>query len=211
MSRPQAAATAAAATDDDLLYGVAAALAAAIDARDPSTAGHSERVAQMSVRLGQVLELERDAMRALTLGSLLHDVGKIGIPDAILRKPGPLSAAERAIMQRHTTTGRLILLPIRVLDPRVLEIVTHHHERWDGSGYPSGLRGPAIPLLARIVALADAFDAMVSHRPYRPALSPDRAVAEIRRQAGWQFDPELAELFVERVLRRADSEPASTR
>jgi HD-GYP domain-containing protein (c-di-GMP phosphodiesterase class II) len=148
--------------------------------------------------LGVAVGLAGLDLKGVVFGALLHDVGKIGVPEAILVKPGPLSEAEWAAMRRHPEIGEQICRPLR--SSRLFApIVRHHHERWDGRGYPDGLSGEAIPLGARIVALVDAFDAMTHDRPYRRGRSVDDALEELRRESGRQFDPDLAALFVARV------------
>lgn len=168
------------------------ALAAALDARDPYTAGHSERVSDLSVRLGVRLGLPDDELQVLRVGALLHDIGKIGVPDAILQKPGPLTPAEIERIKIHTTLGARILAHVPFLSPHI-PIVELHHERPDGRGYPHGLAGKAIPRLARIVHVADAYDAMTTARSYRGARPPAEAVAEICRGAGTEFDAAVAQ------------------
>ncbi len=170
------------------------ALARAVEARNPYTFEHSVRVAGLAVRFGRFLGLGDDMLQALEIGGLLHDVGKIGVPDAILLKRGPLAAKERQIVERHPGIGCLILEPLD-LPEAVLAVVRHHHERWDGRGYPAGLAGEAIPLVARVAALVDAWDAMLSVRPYRTRLGELRARWEIKANAGRQFDPELVAAF----------------
>ena len=172
------------------------ALARAVEARNPYTFEHSVRVADLAVRFGRHLGLAETVLRALQVGGLLHDLGKIGVPDAVLLKRGPLDRAERALLERHPAIGCAIVEPLG-LPEEVLAVVRHHHERWDGCGYPQGLAGGAIPLVGRVVALADAWDAMRSERPYRSRLGEQRARREIRDQAGCQFDPELAAGFEE--------------
>lgn len=172
------------------------ALARAIEARNPYTFEHSVRVADVAVRFGRHLGLEEEVLRALEVGSLLHDIGKIGVPDAVLLKPGPLDRGERARMERHPAIGCLIVEPL-ALPEGVLAVIRHHHERWDGAGYPGGLWGEDIPLLARVAALADAWDAMRSARPYRTRLGELGARREVQAQAGRQFDPGLAAAFGE--------------
>ncbi|MBI3964969.1 MAG: response regulator [Chloroflexi bacterium] len=171
------------------------ALAKAIDARDPYTGGHVERVRRYSLHLARRQGLSGDALRQLEFGALLHDVGKIGIPDAILTKPEPLSDQEVAVMRRHPDIGRRMLEGLQFLDV-ALSAVRFHHERWDGLGYPEGLAGDAIPLAGRIVAVADAFDALTTDRPYRHGLTAADALAEVERGAGAAFDPVLARSFV---------------
>ena len=153
--------------------------------------------------LGRQLNLPSGDLRWIRLGTPLHDIGKIGIDDAILRKPGPLTADEFKIMQTHTVKGATILGTIPDLAP-VIPIVRSHHERWDGKGYPDGLVGPGIPRLARVVAVADTFDAMTSDRPYRKGLAAEVAFAEVEKQSGKQFDPECAGAF---LAIREDLEP----
>jgi putative nucleotidyltransferase with HDIG domain len=180
------------------------ALAAALDSRDTETAGHGQRVTRLAVRLGQELGLTSEALQALERGAMLHDIGKIGVPDALLRKPGPLTDDEWTTMRRHATIGAAMLDGIPFLSDAV-PLVRHHHERWDGSGYPDGLAGPAIPFGARIFAVADAFDAMTSRRPYRSAMPLAAARAELARCTGSQFDPAV----VAASTRLTDTELAS--
>ena len=173
------------------------ALAQAIDARDPSTYGHSERVAAFSLELAAELAVDEAGREALRRAALLHDIGKIGIEDRVLRKPGPLTAAEEADMRAHPRIGHQMLKGLPFLQPS-LPGVLHHHERWDGDGYPLGLRGVAIPLLVRILSLADTFDAMIADRPYRRGLTPEEAAAAIVQGAATQFDPDVVSAFVRR-------------
>lgn len=181
-------------TVDDL-HDIVEALAAALDAKNSCMCGHSERVAEVSLLLAQKLNLPSDEQTRIHIGAHLHDVGKIGIPDAILSKPGKLSADEYALIRQHPEIGAGIVGKVKVFEP-VVDIVRSHHERYDGTGYPDRLRGREISLGARIVAVADAFDAMVSARTYRAALGLPQALAEIRRCAGSQFDPEVATALI---------------
>jgi putative two-component system response regulator len=174
---------------------VVAALANAVEAKDLSTELHCERLASMTAQLGREVGLPPDELEALAYGSLLHDVGKIGIPEAILSKAGTLTADEWTVMRRHPEIGERICRPL-TLSRSFAPIVRHHHEQWDGTGYPDGLAGDAIPLGARIVALADSFDAMTQDRPYRRAMPIAEALSEIAGAAGHQFDPGLAPLFL---------------
>lgn len=167
--------------------GAIRALAAALDARDPYTAGHSERVSAYSVLIARQLNVSPDQIGIIRLGALLHDIGKIGVDDAILRKPGPLTPEEYEQIKRHPGLGARILRQVPFLQPH-LPIVELHHERPDGKGYPFGLRGDEIPLHARIVHVADAFDAMTSARAYRPARGSSWAISELQRHAGVEFD-----------------------
>jgi putative nucleotidyltransferase with HDIG domain len=175
--------------------GAIRALATALDARDPYTAGHSERVSALSVSIGRHMRLGPEALEVLRLGALLHDIGKIGISDAVLRKAGPLTSEEFEIIKLHPTLGARILKSVRFLQPH-LPIVELHHERPDGRGYPHGLRGEEVPLAARIVHVADAYDAITSARAYRPGRQSSDAMAEIWRNRGSEFDAEVAEALV---------------
>jgi putative two-component system response regulator len=173
-------------------------LARAIEARDGYTEQHTERVAARAVALGRRLGFNANALRVLQRGCMLHDVGKIGVPERILGKPGPLTAAEFALMRLHPAQGVAICQPLRShLIAQALPIVLHHHERIDGTGYPEGLSGTAIPLDARIAAIADAYDAMVSDRPYRIGMSVSRALDTLRAGAGTQWDSRLVSIFVD--------------
>jgi putative nucleotidyltransferase with HDIG domain len=175
--------------------GAIKALAAALDARDPYTAGHSERVSALSVAIGREMRLSDDDLDVLRLGALLHDIGKIGITDNVLRKPGPLTHEEFEAIKAHARLGSRILKPVPFL-ARQLQIVELHHERPDGQGYPHGLAGDEIPLLPRIVRVADAFDAITTARAYRPARTPSEAIAELWQGAGSQFDAQVVEALV---------------
>lgn len=175
------------------------ALALTIEARDPNTNGHCERLSQQAVLLGRTLGLSSDDLHALDRGGYLHDVGKVGIPDAVLLKPGPLTPAEFALMKRHTEIGDRLCAPLQSLR-RVRPIILCHHERLDGSGYPSGLRGDAVPLLAQIVAIVDVYDALTSRRPYRPALTPDEAARHVLRESqDGKFSRHHVEAFLDVV------------
>lgn len=173
-----------------------------LEAKDPYTAHHSERVAAIALEIGREMGLPAALLESLEVGARLHDVGKVAIPDTLLRKEGGLSPEEWAVMREHPAAGAKALAPIAsLLGKEAVEIALHHHERWDGGGYPEGLRGKEIPLLARIVAVADVYEAMTSDRPYRRALSPEEAARRIGEGAGSQFDPEVAEAFL-RAWRR---------
>lgn len=170
-------------------------LVAALDKRDNETGGHSERVTSIALSIVHQMKLNDSLIRQIHWGALLHDVGKIGIPDRILRKQGPLTDEEWEIMKSHPQWGYDMLRGILFLQP-VLDIVLYHHERFDGSGYPHGLSGQAIPLSARIFMIADAYDAMTNDRPYRKAMKAEDALAEIERCTPSQFDPEVVSAFM---------------
>ncbi len=168
--------------------GTAEALAAALEAKDAYTAQHATSIVAWAEAIGRRLGMDNLALRNLRYGAIFHDIGKIAVPEGILNKPGPLTAEEWAIVQRHTVVGEQILAPVEFLSD-VLPIVRHEHENWDGSGYPDGLRGMSIPLGARIVLVCDAYHAMTSDRPYRPGLGREKAMGELLEHAGAQFDP----------------------
>lgn len=171
------------------------ALAAAAEAKDPYTERHSQRVANSAFRLGTRLGLKESDLVALYRGGLIHDIGKIAVPDAILLKPGPLNAEEEREMRAHAVVGESIVRAHpSVAD--VLNIVRNHHERFDGGGYPDGLSGYKIPLLARIVSVCDAYDALASDRPYRARRNPAEAIETLMRGAGQQWDRELVHLLL---------------
>jgi putative nucleotidyltransferase with HDIG domain len=179
----------------DLFHNTITILAQAVELRDKYTGGHTDRVTLYSLLLAEKLGVSAAELRLVRIGTPLHDIGKIGIPDAILNKPGPLTREEFEIMKTHTVKGAEILETIPDLH-EVIPIVRSHHERWDGKGYPDGLPGDKINRLARIVAVADAFDAMTSDRPYRQGRPPEVGFAEVDKMRGQQFDPECAAAFV---------------
>ncbi|MFC3798163.1 HD-GYP domain-containing protein [Cohnella sp. GCM10012308] len=171
------------------------AMSSALDSRDNETQGHSLRVTAYAWLLGKQMGIEGEELEMLYRGALLHDVGKIGIPDAILRKEGPLDEMEWAIMRTHVNMGVRMLAHIEFLGP-ALDVVRYHHERWDGLGYPDGLRGEQIPICARIFAVCDTYDAITSDRPYRASKSHETALDELGRFAGSQFCPAVVEAFM---------------
>jgi putative two-component system response regulator len=166
----------------------------ALDLRDRETEGHSRRVTELTVKLAKTLGMSDDEIIHIRRGALLHDMGKIGVPDSILHKPAKLTDEEWAIMRRHPQLAYDMLFIIEYLRP-ALEIPLNHHEKWDGTGYPRGLKGEEIPIVARLFAVVDVWDALTSDRPYRPAWSQDEALAYIREQSGKHFDPQVVDLF----------------
>ncbi len=168
----------------------------ALDMRDHETEGHTRRVTELTMQLASRIGIKTEDLIHMRRGAILHDIGKMGIPDHILHKPGPLSEEEWAIMRLHPVYARELLAPIEYLAP-AMDIPCHHHERWDGSGYPLGLRATDIPLSARLFAIVDVYDALTSNRPYRPAWSQSEAITYIREQAGISFDPTLVEIFIQ--------------
>jgi putative nucleotidyltransferase with HDIG domain len=185
------------------LYGeTLASLSNALEAKDVSTSRHTEEVVRLAIAVATELGLELDQVRNVELGAVLHDIGKVRVPESILNKPGPLTEDEAEIMKKHPEVGEHILRPIQSMK-EILPIVRHHHERWDGAGYPDGLAGNAIPLGARIVAVCDAFRAMTENRPYRAGLPEDEVRRELERGAGAQFDADCVAALL-RALDRQD-------
>jgi HD-GYP domain-containing protein (c-di-GMP phosphodiesterase class II) len=178
-----------------LLIGMLRALTSSVDAKDPYTCGHSERVALIASRIAAESGLDAYTVGRIYLAGLLHDIGKIGVPEAVLTKPGRLTADEFGQMRKHPEIGAHILSGIKQVEDLIAGVL-FHHERMDGRGYPQKLAGPAVPLFGRIVGLADCFDAMTSDRTYRRALPLEATLAEIRRCAGTQFDPRIVEAFL---------------
>lgn len=173
-----------------------------VEAKDPTTIGHCERLSRYSVKLGERIGLDGAALKALQRGGILHDIGKLGIPDAILLSPNPLSGEEWLVMRQHTLIGEKICQPLRTFSP-VLPIIRYHHERWDGGGYPDGLKGEEIPITARILQIADVFDALCSQRPYKPPYDVQVVLDQLHGEArqGWR-DPHLAHEFIRLVKDR---------
>lgn len=188
--------------------GTYQALASAIDAKDSYTGDHSTNVSDLAVQMAQTLQLPAKVVEEARIAARLHDLGKIGVPDAILMKPARLTPEEWLVMRQHAERGFEILRKAPVSESVKLA-VRHSHERWDGLGYPDGLAGGAIPLTARIVAVVDAYEAMTSDRPYRKALSVQEALAQLEQNAGSQFDPHIARVFVQLI--RRTTEPAELR
>jgi putative nucleotidyltransferase with HDIG domain len=186
------------------------ALSNAVEARDAYTGKHAERVARYAIEIGRELGLPRPDAPEIEFGFLLHDIGKLAVPDSILFKPGPLTAEERALMSRHTIVGAEIMRDIEFL-AEASKVVRSHHERWDGGGYPDGLAGEGIPLTARVFAVADVFDALTTKRPYRAALSFEEAQEMILAESGTHFDPDIVAAFeriADEVLRQIADEAA---
>ncbi len=184
------------------------ALVQAIEAKDVCTHQHSQRTRGLVRAVAQEIPLPESLIRHIEYGAFLHDIGKIGIEDAILKKPGPLTTEEYTVMKTHPAIGQHIVQPLQFLRAAGA-IVLYHQEWYNGAGYPEGLAGEEIPLGARIVQIIDAWDAMTSDRPYRKAMSKTAATTELRRQAGTQFDPKLVELFL-RVIDRLEREGIPT-
>lgn len=170
-------------------------LAEAIDAKDPYTRGHSDRVKRMSLAIAEKMGFQKERMETLEYGALLHDIGKIGIKDEILQKQGPLNDGEYEYIREHPLIGVKIVEGVEFFKDKI-PIIRHHHEHYDGSGYPDGLAGEAIPLEARVISLPDAFDAMTSARPHRGIMPLQEVLAELKRFKGSQFDPNLLEIFL---------------
>ncbi len=187
---------------DELFLSSIRAIVEAVDAKDPYTKGHSARVVEYSLLIGEALaDISKDELKQLEVSAILHDVGKIGVPDKILGKPGKLTPVEYAYMQRHSEFGSAIIEPIAKLRELIPNIM-HHHERFDGKGYPDGLKAERIPLFARIICIADSFDAMTTDRPYRKKRNTQKALDELEKQSGTQFDPKLTKIFIMVCKRR---------
>ena len=177
------------------LMGEAMLLTRTLVSRDPDEAGHAARVTALALRLAEAVGAPQPRIEAIKVGGPLHDIGKLTLDPELLRKVGPLEPAELEEIRTHPERGVELLNGDETLQ-EAIECVLHHHERWDGGGYPHGLAGDEIPVEARIIAVADAYDAMTSHRPYRAALSHEEAIVEVRRCAGSQFDPHVAHAFL---------------
>ncbi|MEW6116183.1 MAG: HD domain-containing phosphohydrolase [Nitrospirota bacterium] len=191
---------------NETFYNTMQALAETIEMRDPYTGGHTRRVMEYSLAIGRRIGLTRREMVRLRLAAILHDIGKIGVRDTILLNPGRLTSEEFGEMRKHPEFGAAVLSRIKKLRG-VIPGIKYHHERYDGSGYPEGLKGEAIPLLARIVAVADAFDAMTTNRPYRKGLSWENALAELQKHSGRQFDPAVVKAFLDYFKARRERTP----
>jgi response regulator RpfG family c-di-GMP phosphodiesterase len=176
---------------------VATVLANAIEVRDEGMVGHTERLASLALAVGRRIGLSEPELEPLGLGAILHDIGKIGIPDNILKKPGPLTHEERLVMEEHPVIGDRMVSPLGI--EAVQHVVRHHHERWDGAGYPDGLAGERIPHFARIVAVADSIEAMSGDRPYRRPLEQEAVVEQLREGRGSQWDPRLVDVVLDLI------------
>lgn len=186
-------------------FEVLDALVTAVDNKDRYTRKHSEDVTEYALWMAEDLGLSQDTMRVIRTAGLLHDVGKIGVPSEILRKPGRLTPEEYEIIKRHPRLGELIVGAVPGMEP-IIDGVRSHHERWDGQGYPDQLIGEDIPFLGRLLAVADAFSAMTTDRPYRKGMSWDIALQQVEDNKGTQFDPSLAEIFIQAVNKRRESD-----
>lgn len=195
---------------NDVLVKAFQALVHALQAKDPYTAGHSLRVSAYSKAIAQEMGLESELIGKIQLGGELHDVGKIGVPERLLHKKGRLSESEYRQVMQHTVIGEGILAPLLADNPTVLQVVRSHHERFDGQGGPDGLTGESIPLAARIVSVADSFDAMTSTRPYREQMTSRAALAELKKNAGLQFDARCVTAMTN-LIARVDAAPAGRR
>ena len=185
---------------EETFLGTIRSLAEAIDAKDPSTRGHSDWVAKYAVMISRQLELSEKEVEMIRFAGYLHDVGKIGISDRILGKPSQLDPDQWKMMKKHASLGAKILEPVKI-SSAIKAAVRHHHERYDGKGYPGGLSGEAIPPGARTLAVADAYEAMTADRPYRKALNDEQAVEELKRCSGTQFDPLVVQAFLKALGR----------
>jgi response regulator RpfG family c-di-GMP phosphodiesterase len=183
---------------EELSTGAIRALADALDAKCDYTAGHSLRVSRIAVMIGKGMGLPEDHLKDLELAGILHDIGKIGVPESILWKPAKLSDEEHEIMSKHPVTSAQIIGELKGM-ARTREYVLHHHEYWNGSGYPDHLKGEAIPIGARIILVSDAYDAMTTDRPYRKSIGHDAAIAELSKQAGTQFDPAIVKVLLDLI------------
>ena len=183
----------------EIYHDLVTSVVAALEAKDHFTADHSQRVSGMAERVCRLLGLSNEQTEMIHMAAHVHDIGKIGVPDAVLEKAGPLNEAEWSMIRRHPVIGADILRRSAGLSG-IADIVLHHHERWDGKGYPEGIGGPDIPLGSRIIAICDSIDAMTTERPYREILSPQECREEIRRNGGAMYDPDI----VEAVLREWD-------
>lgn len=188
----------------ETLYAIILSLADTIEKRDPYTGGHTQRVMEYSLLIGQAMNLSKEEMEKLRLAAVLHDIGKIGIRDAILLKESKLTDEEYRIIQNHTIYGAEILQHIKQLKD-IIPGVLYHHEKYDGTGYPKGLKGEEIPLIAQIIAVADTYDAMTTDRPYRKGLSKEVALAELQKWSGRQFSPTVVEAFV-KIMSQEDEQ-----
>lgn len=183
-------------TDAAAKERVLRALGLALEQRDVETKGHTNRVTTMALRIAELMGLGEDDKQALRWGAYLHDIGKIATPDSILNKPGKLDVQELKIMRAHVMHGHTLASKLGFLPAGVLGLILYHHERWEGGGYPNGLKGVEIPLLARIFSVCDVYDALTSERPYKRAWSHEEAVHEIQVQSGRHFDPAVVEVFL---------------
>ena len=188
-------------TIEKLSIGIIETLARTLEAKDQYTEGHSQRVADFATLISTEMNLAQETIQKIQLASVLHDIGKIGVPEIVLHKPAKLSDEEFERIKSHPTIAARMLEPLDVLRP-IIPWIEFHHERYDGKGYPSGICGNNIPLGARIISIADSFDAMTSDRPYRKALAQVTALEELGRNAGTQFDPVIADVFIQGIEKK---------
>lgn len=187
----------------EMYLGTIQTLAEAIDAKDSYTRGHAERVTMYAVEIAREMQLSRQLIKNIEFASLIHDIGKIGVKDCVLTKPGKLSESEYEEIKQHPQTGEQILAPIEFLT-NIAPLILYHHEQYNGAGYPEGIRGEEIPVGARIINVADAFEAMISERPYSKGMTVEEAIEELKDGAGTQFDPDVVDAFI-RVLKRKEN------
>jgi putative nucleotidyltransferase with HDIG domain len=196
----------------NLFYNTVEMIIRALQARDPYTSGHSTRVSRYCLLIAEKLKLSTKMKHSIYLAAMLHDIGKIGVSDTLLQRPGKLTRDEMKIVQEHSQLGASMIQVLGEMHP-IVPYILHHHEAWDGSGYPDGIKGERIPLISRIIAVADTYDAMTSDRPYRKRRKKEEAIAELKKCSGKKFDPKIVKLFLEildELSMKQEQEPVST-